>query len=78
MLQVAPAMNTMMWDSPFTAKHLAELTSLGATVIPPVAKKLACGDVGNGAMASVETIVAACMQAAREQGFDMESKSSAQ
>jgi phosphopantothenoylcysteine decarboxylase len=71
-------MNTMMWESPFTAKHLAELTALGVIVIPPVAKKLACGDVGNGAMASVESILDACKQAAREQGFYIPSQSDVQ
>ena len=35
-LLVAPAMNTFMWESPFTARHLAELESLGVDVIPPV------------------------------------------
>mmetsp|Transcript_3822 Transcript_3822/g.4310 ORF Transcript_3822/g.4310 Transcript_3822/m.4310 type:complete len:222 (+) Transcript_3822:85-750(+) len=53
---VAPAMNTNMWDSPFTNQHLSVLESLGIKVIQPVAKKLACGDIGMGAMASVETI----------------------
>ena len=50
-LLVAPAMNTYMWDSPFTTRHLEQLEALGVTVVDPVSKKLACGDVGNGAMA---------------------------
>ena len=54
---VAPAMNTFMWESPFTNKHLNELKSLGITIIPPIAKTLACGDTGVGAMADVDTIV---------------------
>ena len=33
------------------------------TVIPPVSKRLACGDVGVGAMASVDDIVAAVAEA---------------
>ena len=37
-LLVAPAMNTYMWDSPFTSQHLGTLRSLGVTVIPPVSK----------------------------------------
>lgn len=57
-LLVAPAMNTFMWESPFTEKHLSVLKSLGAKVIPPVSKVLACGDVGQGAMASVDNIAA--------------------
>jgi len=48
---VAPAMNTFMWTSPFTLRHLTSLEDLGVTVIAPISKKLACGDTGNGAMA---------------------------
>lgn len=99
-LLVAPAMNTFMWDSPFTSKHLATLQELGASIIPPVSvatrvvsqffiacwwlfhvsghlcferlpcdfglqvsKKLACGDVGNGAMASPDDIAEATKSA---------------
>jgi len=56
-LVVAPAMNTMMWEHPFTEKHLAQLAALGVHVISPTTKKLACGDTGMGAMAEVDTIV---------------------
>jgi phosphopantothenoylcysteine decarboxylase len=62
-LLLAPAMNTLMWDSPFTSKQLGALQEMGATTIPPVAKKLACGDEGMGAMASVEEIEQAAQQA---------------
>ncbi len=51
-------MNTFMWDSPFTSKHLAKLGELGVEVIPPVSKALACGDIGTGAMASPADIAA--------------------
>ena len=51
-------MNTNMWDHPFTEKHLNVLCyELHMEVIPPVSKKLACGDTGVGAMAEVPTIV---------------------
>ncbi|KAL9266168.1 Phosphopantothenoylcysteine decarboxylase-like protein [Drosera capensis] len=50
-LFVAPAMNTFMWNNPFTEKHLILLDELGISLIPPVTKRLACGDYGNGAMA---------------------------
>jgi phosphopantothenoylcysteine decarboxylase len=62
-LLVAPAMNTAMWAHPLTAAHLATLAGLGYTIVPPVPKVLACGDVGNGAMAAVADIVAALLQA---------------
>jgi phosphopantothenoylcysteine decarboxylase len=56
-LLVAPAMNTMMWDHPLTSRQLNEIKSWGfVTIIEPIVKLLACGDYGNGAMASVEVI----------------------
>ncbi|KAF3777133.1 putative phosphopantothenoylcysteine decarboxylase [Nymphaea thermarum] len=55
-LFVAPAMNTFMWNSPFTQKHLDLVSELGVSVIPPITKKLACGDYGNGAMAEPHLI----------------------
>ena len=59
-------MNTLMWSSPFTAQHLGILTSMGASVVSPVSKTLACGDVGVGAMAAPADIAAA-VQAALQQ-----------
>lgn len=55
-LLIAPAMNTFMWESPFTGQHLSVLRNLGVQVIPPISKVLACGDIGQGAMASVDSI----------------------
>ncbi|KAJ8452799.1 hypothetical protein Cgig2_014562 [Carnegiea gigantea] len=55
-LFVAPAMNTFMWSNPFTEKHLVSIDELGITLIPPVTKRLACGDYGNGAMAEPSLI----------------------
>jgi phosphopantothenoylcysteine decarboxylase len=63
-LVVAPAMNTMMWEHPVTGEHLAKLESWGVRVVSPVAKELACADVGMGAQASAETIAAAVRDAA--------------
>ncbi|GBG78853.1 hypothetical protein CBR_g28078 [Chara braunii] len=62
---VAPSMNTMMWDNPFSAKHLSVLDELGVRVVPPISKKLACGEVGNGAMAEPGIIVEAVRSAAK-------------
>lgn len=57
-------MNTAMWEHKFTARHLDVCTSeLGYQIVPPVAKKLACGDIGVGAMAEVPTIVGAVVEA---------------
>jgi phosphopantothenoylcysteine decarboxylase len=76
-------MNTLMWQHPFTRRHLRSLAAdaggghlpghlneddllpllnercKALHVVPPVSKELACGDVGIGAMAGVDRIVAA-------------------
>ena len=59
---LAPAMNTLMWQHPTTARHLQQIAiDLGSSlrVIPPIIKRLACDDVGPGAMAEREQILAA-------------------
>jgi phosphopantothenoylcysteine decarboxylase len=58
---LAPAMNTLMWEHPVTARHLEQLTADlrdSLRVVMPVSKKLACDDVGLGAMAGREEIMA--------------------
>lgn len=69
---LAPAMNTEMWDDIITALHLRDLNGfhtstsylmhqryIKLTVVNPISKKLACGDVGKGAMADIKTIIEA-------------------
>lgn len=59
-------MNTLMWSSPFTAAHMSTLYEMGVVVLPPIAKKLACGDTGVGAMAepaAIAEVVQALLQA---------------
>ena len=60
---LAPAMNTLMWEHPATARHLRQLAEdsgqRGPIIVGPVTKELACGDVGPGGMADVAAIVAA-------------------
>jgi phosphopantothenoylcysteine decarboxylase len=61
---LAPAMNTLMWDSPLTRRHLQLVTeTMGGTgrlrIIAPQSRRLACGDIGMGALADVEDIVSA-------------------
>lgn len=55
-LFVAPAMNTFMYNNPFTKRHLEVISELGISLIPPITKRLACGDYGNGAMAEPTVI----------------------
>lgn len=65
---VAPAMNTAMWGHPVTAAQIAILAGWGYTVVGPVSKLLACGDVGTGAMESVGSIMAAVKDALAASG----------
>ena len=76
---LAPAMNTLMWQHPATARHLRQLAADMGTLPPeglaldalldwinghsprfhilaPDSRRLACGDVGVGAMADLGTI----------------------
>ncbi|CAN1167388.1 Phosphopantothenoylcysteine decarboxylase [Linum perenne] len=53
---VAPAMNTFMWNNPFTERHLVSIDEIGISLIPPIKKTLVCGDRGYGAMAEPFTI----------------------
>lgn len=55
---LCPAMNTAMWEQPVVARNRRWLGELGRhTLIPPTHKRLACGDVGVGGLAEVDTIL---------------------
>ncbi len=44
---VFPAMNTLMYEHPLTEQHLRVIREvIGYTVVGPIGKTLACGDVG--------------------------------
>lgn len=61
-MMLCPAMNTYMWENKPTAEQIAILQSWGADIIAPIEKKLACNDIGMGAMAEVDTIIKAVQQ----------------
>lgn len=63
---VAPAMNTFMWHQSITKQHLATLEGRGVRLVPPIAKKLACGDVGVGAMAEAKDVAERALSLLRE------------
>jgi phosphopantothenoylcysteine synthetase/decarboxylase len=56
-----------MWQHPLTRLQLDTIRGFwnttgkdpkeGVSIVPPQVKKLACGEIGNGALASVEDIV---------------------
>lgn len=52
----APAMNSRMLAAPATRTNLDILTEHGVSIIKPAAGLLACGDVGDGRLAELETI----------------------
>ncbi|KZV81115.1 flavo protein [Exidia glandulosa HHB12029] len=55
---VFPAMNTFMYEHPLTEEHLRVVReTLRYTVVGPIGKALACGDVGVGAMTEWRDIV---------------------
>ncbi|MDR1468992.1 MAG: phosphopantothenoylcysteine decarboxylase [Spirochaetaceae bacterium] len=56
-LFIAPAMNTAMWENPITRANIETLKTRGAFFIEPRQARLACGDLGKGAMADVSEIV---------------------
>jgi phosphopantothenoylcysteine decarboxylase/phosphopantothenate--cysteine ligase len=54
---IAPAMNEGMWQNKITQGNIRKLKSLGYKFIEPRRGRLACGKVGIGCLAEVETIV---------------------
>src|ERR1700733_9219909 len=53
---LAPAMNTNMWNHPATRENLRILAARGHQIVDPEDGVLACGMVGPGRLAGVETI----------------------
>ena len=56
-LVLAPAMNRVMWQQPVTQQHRATLEARGVHWVAPESGEQACGETGEGRLASVETIV---------------------
>lgn len=54
---ICPAMNTNMYNNPIVQRNIGTLSELGYRFIDPKEAVLACGDLGKGALADVETIV---------------------
>lgn len=58
---IAPAMNTNMWNNPFTEKHFRKIQKIyNVTMAHPIEKLLACNDQGIGGIADTESIVSIC------------------
>lgn len=53
----APAMNTNMYENIIVQENIRKLKAVGYEFIEPAAGRLACGDLGKGKLANVDTIV---------------------
>lgn len=60
-LVIAPAMNVHMWRKEITQANVAALRARGVVFVEPETGELACGAVGEGRLASVETVVATAL-----------------
>ena len=57
-------MYTEMWDDPITRYHLKLISErFNLTVVEPLEKRLACGDIGRGGLANIDDIIKATMEA---------------
>lgn len=55
---ICPAMNTAMWEHPAVRQNVATVSAWpGVALVPPISKRLACGEVGEGALADIDTIL---------------------
>ncbi len=54
---ICPAMNTAMYENPVTQRNIRTLAELGYLFVEPREARLACGDLGRGALADVDRIV---------------------
>lgn len=62
-LILAPAMNVQMWEHPATKSNCEILARRGARIVAPESGALACGMVGEGRLANLDSIVAAVLDA---------------
>jgi phosphopantothenoylcysteine decarboxylase/phosphopantothenate--cysteine ligase, prokaryotic len=54
---ICPAMNTAMYENPITQDNIKKLQHYGYRFVEPKESRLACGDLGKGALADIEVIV---------------------
>ncbi len=66
---LAPAANTAMMEHPITKANLKMLSLCGYDIVDSKVKTLACGDIGNGALANVEDIFLATARALLKDEF---------
>jgi phosphopantothenoylcysteine decarboxylase/phosphopantothenoylcysteine decarboxylase/phosphopantothenate--cysteine ligase len=54
---ICPAMNTAMYENPIVRDNMAKLAGYGYRFVEPRESRLACGDLGKGALADTRLIV---------------------
>lgn len=65
----APAMNTNMYENPIVQDNIEKLKKYGYEFIEPASGRLACGDLGKGKLADVNTIVEKVLESLNEKEF---------
>ena len=68
---IAPAMNNNMYRNPILQRNISILKELGYNFVDPDSGRLACGDIGEGKLASPEKIVDAVVDLFNEDKKDL-------
>jgi phosphopantothenoylcysteine decarboxylase/phosphopantothenate--cysteine ligase len=59
---LAPAMHDTMWAKPILKRNIETLASVGYRIVPPETGIQASGDLGEGRMASINSIIAVLIE----------------
>lgn len=70
----APAMNTNMYQNKIVQNNIEKLKNFGYDFIEPASGRLACGDVGIGKLADINTIVEKVLSELNDKKKDLEGK----
>ena len=68
---IAPAMNTNMYQNPIVQNNISKLKDFGYKFIEPAIGRLACGDIGIGKLADVNTIVERVIEELKDKEQDL-------
>ena len=68
---IAPAINTNMYENKIVQNNISKLKDFGYKFIEPASGRLACGDVGIGKLADVNTIVERVLEELEEKEQDL-------
>lgn len=71
---IAPAMNTNMYKNPILQRNINILKELGYNFVNPEIGRLACGDIGEGKLASPEIIVNTVIDLLNNRDKDLQGK----